>query len=111
MLYRALANLGKKDKTIQAGSLIDPSEFNPATIQRLMALGRIAPVASPPLSVLPGWKNRAKRLEALDITTVEQFLQCPDPKAVAEALGITIVRVQSLMSEARQRLLAPEPGA
>lgn len=111
MLYRVLTNLGKKDRVITEGSLIDPSEFSSEAIDKLLRMGKIAPVASPPLSVLPNWKTRAKKLEALGIITIEQLIECKDINKLAEDLDSNPVVVNSWINEARKKLEAPaKPG-
>jgi hypothetical protein len=107
MLYRALTNLGKKERVIPAGSLIDPSEFAIEALDALLRKGKIAPVASPPLSVLPNWKTRAKKLEASGISTIEQLLECGDIEKLAKEMKTSKVIIQSWIAEARKKLEAP----
>ena len=64
MIYRVLAKLSvgaKLGDYIDEGGMVSDSDFTPRVIAILIERGALLPVAPPPLSVLPGWKLRAKR--------------------------------------------------
>jgi len=59
----------------------------PVTLEILLRKGDIAPIATPPLTVLPGWKVRAPKLATIGVETVEQFLET-DREKIAEVCNV-----------------------
>lgn len=77
-MYRFLKNVTNGNEIIERGA-IGRAPFSADTIAKLIEVGAIAPIATPPLSVLPGWETRSNRLEQrLNILTIEQFLEADD---------------------------------
>lgn len=72
--YRILTNLSMGSKILNANTVQD---FNMSDehIQKLLRLGVIAQISTPPLSALPLLKDKAAKLETLGIITLEDFLK------------------------------------
>lgn len=91
-MYRIHKNLAVGEKVIPRGSLT-PLGLSSDKIDKLIEVGAISRVQSPPLAVLPGWSTRANRLEPLGILDVEQFLDA-DPAVIAKHLKVKPATVQ-----------------
>jgi len=104
MLYRVLSNLdaGKRG-IIPVGELTDLHWLSPEKKQILLDVGAVSELQSPPLGVLPGWKNRAKRL-ASACGTAADFLEMDDGLA-AELLKVSIDAVAELKANVRSFLV------
>ncbi len=85
-LYRAVQNLAWGDRTVARGTVFDGARLK--SVDRLVRVGAIAPVATPPLELVPGWHRRAARLGG---RTVEEVLGMP----AADLAGVFAVRVQT----------------
>jgi len=105
-LYRALRNLSRNERIIPDGTLTELHWLNLAQIDKLIEVGAVAEVATPPLVALPGWKTRAPRLGALDINTAGEFLEA-DSAFVAEQLHLKAETVERWKTEARGWLTVP----
>jgi len=105
-MYRALVNLDKGGVIIEKGSIFPESGFQPAAINRLYLLNKIAPVSAPPLNELPGWKTRAKKLEKVEITQPSEFLAADDDE-LAETLDLDVEKVELLKQDLINLLEAP----
>lgn len=66
------------------GDIIMDGQFKPKSISGLLANNKIAPVATPPLSELPGWGKRAEKLAGIDIKTAADFLDADTEKIRAQ---------------------------
>jgi hypothetical protein len=102
-LYRVLKALSLQDRRVEAGQLISLT-MSADKIDKLVAVGAISPLASPPLAEIPGWEGRAQLLPA--IATVEQFLETPDD-ALAKVLQIAPGDVPRLKRSLEEVLFLP----
>lgn len=100
-MYRVLRPL----EVATRGSLSDLKELSDNAIKTLLAMGAIAKVAAPPLSVLPMWGSRATKLEAVGITDADQFL-ATDDEVLASTLRINVAKVATMKTEVRSYLTA-----
>lgn len=69
----------------ERGDLIYASELDEDVVEPLMDVHAITEMHAPPLEVLPGWEDRARRLNRLGITSVSAFLGA-DEEELAERL-------------------------
>ena len=76
-LYRTLRSLNHGGKRIERDRVLSLNWDQPR-LDKLLELGLIARVSPPPLTELPGWKPRAKKLAAHDILDAEQFIETDD---------------------------------
>lgn len=106
-LYRMRRNSTKGSKKLVKGQIIPGDTFTPEAIDKLLAVGAISRVSTPPLSEVYGWEARAKKLFMVGIDTVEEFLEA-DVSKVATQLKVSRATVQRLRTELEQ-LLAPPP--
>jgi len=97
-LYRVLRSLAKGRERIPRNSISLLRRLDPEAIQVLLAKGSIARVAPPPLTELPGWERRARRLRVRGIVDAEQFLEADDAQ-LAEALRQDQLAVTRLREE------------
>jgi hypothetical protein len=75
MPYLVLRTLSRgPGKTIPVGSRTDLAWLSEAKRQKLVDVGAVRPVESPPLAELAGWQRRSERLAPLGIKTLEDFL-------------------------------------
>lgn len=79
--------LSKGSIVIPAGAVIEASTLPPGATDKLLAIGAIAPVSSPPLAELPGWRVRAKKLSMLGITTIADLAEA-DTERVADHMRV-----------------------
>lgn len=87
-MYRALKTLDTGGgKRIYPGSLVWLEWLDEAGINALRTVGAICDVHPPPLSILPGWERRSKRVEKLGLLDVVAFMEAATGE-VAGALGI-----------------------
>ena len=75
--YRNLSLPLDTNPPIPNGAVFPESLLSPRAIVILETKGKIAPVSTPPLSAIPGWTARAKKLEGKKIAKPEQFLEAP----------------------------------
>lgn len=105
MLYRTLRSLNHDGKRILRDRIISPT-WPASTIDKLLEIGVLARVSTPPLTEIPGWETRAKKLVAHDILNAEQFLEADDV-LLAKWLKNKPVTVKRLKTEVN-RWLQPE---
>lgn len=77
MIYRVHQTLERGNGTCPVG-MASLSWLKEKHITILLDRGIISKVATPPLGVLPGWKERAEKLEHLGIIFVVDFLEADD---------------------------------
>lgn len=106
-LYRALHNLSKNEKTIPAGTILAFQWLNEAQIDKLISVGAIAPIGTPPLVALPGWKARATKCGKWGIETAEQFLE-GDTAHLSDVLHLKPETVERWKTEVLGWLTVPQ---
>lgn len=106
-LYRMHRDSVKGNKILKTGQIVSGDTFTEDAIARLLRVGAISRISSPPLSEVYGWEIRSKRMFAIGIDTVEEFLEA-DTSKVATQLKVSRATVQRLRDELEQ-LLAPPP--
>jgi hypothetical protein len=88
-LYRAVQNLAWGNRTVARGTVFDGARLK--AVERLVRVGAIAPVSTPPLEMVPGWQRRAVKLRTLGKTSVEEVLSMP----AADLAGVFGVRPET----------------
>jgi hypothetical protein len=73
-----------------------------------MELGIIFVAQTPPLSVLEGWKTRAKILKRNNVISIKDFLLA-DTKRLAGALDMTSEEIDNVKKGFLALLSAPDP--
>ena len=110
MLYRVLKNLSLgEDNTLKAGEFTRLEWLTGEKVARLMAVGAVSEVAPPPLSEIPNWKSRAKRLRQMGIGNVVELLEA-EPQIVASALKVKPATIKRWQAEAKKWLTVEPHG-
>lgn len=113
-IFRVLAPLdagGSRGRIEPEATPLSMLEWlTPEKQEMLVAVGAVAPVATPPLSVLPGFAARATKLARANIATVEDLLTA-NAADVAEALHTKVETVDRWQAEARAWLFPGRTGA
>jgi len=104
-MYRLRDNLRMGKKVLPIGEIHELASLSSAVIEKLIEKGAIAPIATPPLSALPGpWGYRARRLrKKARIVTVEDLLSADSGK-VADVTGLRPGTVDTWKEEAKEYL-------
>jgi len=78
--YRVLESLylRKTSERIPAGTVSQLRSIPDESIKLLLAKHRIAEVAAPPLAILPGWEEKAKKYNEQGIETINDFKDFDD---------------------------------
>lgn len=101
MLYRIHESLCLPDGgTIKKGTLNNLQRLSSKGIRVLLERGSISEVSAPPLTLLPGWEERAEQLREFGIEDVSQLIEA-DAASLARELGQTEAELQSQVVEAR----------
>lgn len=108
-MYRVLRDLSGKngERIAQLGQLSSLPSVKPGSISVLLQVGAIAEVQPPPLSILPGWATRAKRLEALGIITVNDFVDA-ETDTLRRMFRASALTIEGWKEEAKNWLAAPD---
>lgn len=99
-VYRAKLPLAKGQKIIARGAMTDLAWLDEAAIQRLIAVGAVRTVISPPLAELAGWQRRAKKMSPLGVITLADFLAVPVPQ-LAKVLRVKAKTVTGWQDQLR----------
>lgn len=105
-LFRVLRSLSKRERVIPAGELTDLHWLTDEQRQKLMAVGAVAPIQTPPIAALPGWKTRAAKLITAGIYTVEDALET-QVAALADAGGVRHDTAERWLRELREWVVVP----
>ena len=107
MLYRILDNLewGNGHK-LAVGSIDALKGVSSKVRAHLEARGVISKVVAPPVRILPGWEDRAGKLERVGVEDVNDLLEA-DPSVLSEKLDTPLEEVEDYVEEAR-RFIEPE---
>ena len=104
-IFRVLKPLSKGfHRVIPAGSVIDINWLEDEQLARLVAVGAVAKIQTPPLAKFPGWKTRAARLSRAGVNGVETFLEA-DNEWLAERLKLKPSTVERWKNELVDRHL------
>jgi len=105
MLYRILGDLGPfPDGTVMVvGTVDDLDVVSPKAIKALLANQRIAPVQSPPLSVLPGWGQKATAFAGYGVHTISDLLEV-DLEELAGRMHVPKLTLERCVDEAKKWL-------
>lgn len=103
-LYRVLRPLPNAPR----GTISDLTHIRPDALAKLQELGMIAPVSSPPLSILKGWSVRGKKFEKEGVMTVAQFLET-DSAVLARIAGRSVEVIEQWKGQLRE-VLTSKPG-
>ena len=103
-LYRARRNLRRSGKRILKGTLLKLDNVSKTTLDSLLARGDVSEVAPPPLKILPGWKEPAKKLEAIGVKTALDFLEAPE-EPVSRVLKMPRKEVKAKKKEVQDWLM------
>jgi hypothetical protein len=106
MLYRILSNLSVGKGILREGSISRLGSLKPRVLAILLDRGVIAPVAAPPLAVLPGWQHRAVRLAEIGVTGADHVLE-GDVGRIAAHLAVSEELVRRWQTSLEQWLVAP----
>lgn len=74
-LYRLRTNLAMKDGTVYPSGTIQSLSLSGKDEAKLISVGALTILQTPPLSALPNWEKRAERLEKHGIVTITDLLQ------------------------------------
>lgn len=96
--YLVLRGLDKGGGIIPAQSRTRLEWLSAEDQARLVEVGAVRPLASPPLTVLAGWKTRAEKLLPLGIETLEQFLEA-EVRQIARVMRVKPATVRRWRSE------------
>lgn len=99
-VYRAKLPLAKGQKIIARGTITDLAWLNEAAIKRLIAVGAVRAVISPPLAELAGWQRRAEKMVPLGVITMADFLAVPVPQ-LAKVLRVKAETVTGWQDQLR----------
>lgn len=104
VVYRVLKHL---DTGHVPGDVLDGRIFK--ALGKLVAAGALVKAKTPPLTELPGWSTRARKLWGISIVTIEDLLGM-DPQRGTELFrhkrASTFIK---WMEEAKSWLLTPTP--
>lgn len=109
-MYRTKILLAKGQRMIARGALTDLRWLDADGKQRLVRIGAVRKVISPPLAELAGWQTRAKRLTPLGVKTMADFLFLPADK-LGQVLRVkeeTVIGWQDQLREWSQMVEPPQ---
>ena len=110
-VYRAVNDLacgnkpGARGGILYAGSLTRLEWLGADGIARLLDVGAVSRVATPPLAALPGWKVRAGKLQQIGIVTVEDLIEADIAEVKAHMEVMRESTVEKWIQEARDAIL------
>ena len=107
-MYRTQILMKKGQRFIERGDLTDLGWLDEAGKQRLIDIGAVRLVMSPPLAELAGWQTRAKKLNPLGILTIADFLFVPAAD-LAPALRVKEKTVLGWQDQLREWSKMTEP--
>ena len=107
VMYRLMKNLIFGERIVPRGS-IKRLGLDDEAIAILLERGAIALIASPPISEIPLWGKKAKKLEEVGVLLVEHLLEADEAK-IAEHMDVTKEAVQAWKKELAGWLQPPLP--
>ncbi len=106
-VYRVLRRMNKGDTFYLRGDIVKDDLFSEDALRKLLAVGAIAPVNAPPLAEIAGWEKKAKKLEAIGVSDVTQFIEA-DPSALAKALKVSRATILRWGRDLEEQVRPPE---
>ena len=102
-LYRMIERITFADgrPSLEMGAVSRLKGISKKGIKILLKKGAIAPVSSPPLSILPGWEERAKLLASVGVMNIEDLLTS-DLGEIARRLNISPGGLRQAANEAKR---------
>jgi hypothetical protein len=94
-LYRILQRISKGGSV---GDIVPCYTWPGEHREKLEEVGAIAMIATPPLSELPGWEERATLLEIEGVLMLDEFV-CTDAKILASILSATAGEIEQWKKE------------
>lgn len=105
-LYRAVQKLSWGGRTVLRGTVFRATALPAASVARLVATGGIAPVSTPPLALVPGWRTRAARLAKEGIDSVEGVLGT-GAVALAACFRVRVPTAERWLRELEEYFVSP----
>ncbi len=90
-------------KYLPRGLRSELQELKPEVLRKLIELGYIDEVETPPLGILPRFKSRAARLEAVGVRTIEHLIRA-NAEQLAQQLNLEVTTVKRWQKEAEAYL-------
>lgn len=91
------------------GSVVRASDFKPGVADILVAKNALAPVHTPPLSELPGWTRRSEILRAINVVTIQDFLDA-DAENVARLFNYQSSTIRKWKRDVQDEWITTEPA-
>jgi hypothetical protein len=104
MLLRVLKPIKQRSSghLHRRGDIVRSDVFKASDVPALLEACAVSVVHGPPLTELRAWKERAKKLEPLGVTTVVGFLLA-EPEGLRDALGYktlrSVLRLQAILMD------------
>lgn len=101
-MYRILDSLRwGNGRRLKAGTL-DPLKGVSSKVRAILeARGAISRIVAPPLRIMPGWKERAEKLEQAGVEDVNDLLDA-DLRVLSEELDTPVEDLEQSVEEALQ---------
>lgn len=103
--YRINNNLTVKDKIIK-GNTIYNLDISKDKIDKLLSIGVISIISTPPLAFMPLWEMRAETLLKAGVVTGLDFLNSKD-KEISSLTGKSIEMIQQWKQDLINDLIVP----
>ncbi len=96
-------------KYIPRGIQSELKELTPQNLRRLLELGYVTRVETPPLAILPRFKRRSESLRTMGIISIEDLLRA-DSDDVADNLDLKVDTIEKWKREAEDYLSLKKHG-
>lgn len=91
------------------GTAVKETDFKPGVAEILVRKGALAPLHTPPLSELPGWTRRSEILRAIDVVTIQDFLDA-DEERVAQLFNYQSATIRKWKRDVQEWITATQPA-
>lgn len=105
-IYRSVQPLHFGKRVVPAGEIVDLGHLDERGITRLLRRGAIAELHGPPLAMLPGWRNRSKRVAEAGVIESVVFLEA-NVEELSKQLRVHASILRRWQDEVRAFLMAP----
>lgn len=109
-LFRCRYDVTVGKGVLARGSVVREGRFNPTTQETLVSRKILTPVSTPPLSLVPGWLTRGRRLEGREVTTVEGVLDL-DPEELGAFFGVNAEVGAKWQRSLEESFATPDPAS